>query len=174
MPEPQRIAAARRALGRQLAAYRKAAGYSQHQLAPHTGYGRSTIANVEVGRQHVPRAFWQRCENLLKTDGALTTGYDQLQALATHARRLAARAEGQPAGTPGRGAAQLRGPAKRCQTALAQRSLPCSPSGRRIGKSAADTSMRPWSAICTTKSLRGFSAPVTLVKVECCSLKRPP
>jgi DNA-binding XRE family transcriptional regulator len=45
------IVEARRALGRQLAALRKAAGYSQHEFAPLTHYARSTSANVEVGRQ---------------------------------------------------------------------------------------------------------------------------
>ena len=61
MIDPTRITAARRALGRQLAASRKAAGLSQHQLAPRVHYGRSTIANVEVGRQNVPREFWEHC-----------------------------------------------------------------------------------------------------------------
>ena len=54
MIDPSEITAARLALGRLLAKYRKAAGLNQYQLAPHTHYGRSTIANVEVGRQNVP------------------------------------------------------------------------------------------------------------------------
>src|SRR6266498_1533743 len=66
MITPEAIAEARRQLGRQLAALRKAAGYSsQHDLAPLTFYGRSTIANVETGRQHAGRAFWQRCDEVL-------------------------------------------------------------------------------------------------------------
>jgi DNA-binding transcriptional regulator YiaG len=56
MTDPEDVERARRALGKQLALLRKAAGYSQHQFAPLTSYGRSTIANVEVGRQRVPRA----------------------------------------------------------------------------------------------------------------------
>lgn len=52
---PDDVEQARRTLGRQLALLRKAVGYSQHQFAPLTSYGRSTIANVEVGRQRVPR-----------------------------------------------------------------------------------------------------------------------
>jgi tetratricopeptide (TPR) repeat protein len=98
--EPRRIARSRRALGKQLAAYRKAAGYSQHELAPLTAYGRSTVANVETGRQHVPRAFWQRCDEVLATDGALTTAYDELQALVTQHRRAEARLASQVPRTP--------------------------------------------------------------------------
>jgi tetratricopeptide (TPR) repeat protein len=81
MVDSGEIAAARRALGRTLAAYREAAGYSQHSLAPLTHYGRSTIANVETGRQNVPRAFWERCEQLLKAEGVLLQAYDRLAAL---------------------------------------------------------------------------------------------
>ncbi|MCA1673310.1 MAG: helix-turn-helix domain-containing protein, partial [Actinobacteria bacterium] len=59
------IADARHALGRQLAELRKAAGYTQHKLAPCTLYARSTLANVEIGRQHVPphgaTAYLDRC-----------------------------------------------------------------------------------------------------------------
>lgn len=74
-------AEAKRVLGRRLADLRKAAGYSQHQLAPLTLYARSTVANVEIGRQYVPRTFWQRCDDTLNTGGALTRDYDELQAL---------------------------------------------------------------------------------------------
>ncbi len=81
MAESEQIKAARRALGRQLAAFRKVAGLSQHQFAPLTHYGRSTVANVEVGRQNVTRDFWQRCDELLKANGALVHGYDELEAL---------------------------------------------------------------------------------------------
>ena len=37
-------------LGAELAAYRRAAGYTQAQFAQLTEYSRSTIANVETGR----------------------------------------------------------------------------------------------------------------------------
>jgi len=47
---------ARPALGGKLAACRRAAGYSQVGIAVVVGYSRSTVANVEVGRQHVPRS----------------------------------------------------------------------------------------------------------------------
>ncbi len=91
------IAAARRALGRQLARYRQAAGLNQHQFAPRTHYGRSTIANVEVGRQNVPRDFWCHCDDLLEAGGALLRGYDQLQALIARQRRETLQLEAQQA-----------------------------------------------------------------------------
>lgn len=75
------IAEARRRLGRQLAALRKAAGYSQHEFAPLTHYTRSTIAKVEVGRQHASRAFWRLSDDVLSADGILSSGYDDLQEL---------------------------------------------------------------------------------------------
>lgn len=87
MIDPSEIAQARRALGRQLADYRRAAGFSQHQLAPHTLYGRSTIANVEIGRQNAPRDFWQRCDRALKTQGALERGHGELERLVARRRR---------------------------------------------------------------------------------------
>ena len=86
MIDPDEVVEARRALGRRLAKYRQAAGLNQHQLAPHTHYSRSTIANVEVGRQNVPRGFWERADGLLAAHGALLQGYDQLQALVARQR----------------------------------------------------------------------------------------
>ncbi|MGC5018716.1 helix-turn-helix domain-containing protein [Micromonospora sp. DT47] len=68
-------------LGRQLARLRALAGYTQHSLAPLLHYGRSTIANVEVGRQRPPRRFWERCDEVLDTGGQLTAAFDQLQVL---------------------------------------------------------------------------------------------
>jgi DNA-binding XRE family transcriptional regulator len=61
----QAITAARQALGLQLAALRRAAGYSQKDFAPLTGYRRGTVANVETGRQNAPRVFWERCAQAL-------------------------------------------------------------------------------------------------------------
>jgi DNA-binding XRE family transcriptional regulator len=79
------IAAAWQALGRQLAASRRAAGLSQEQLAPLAGYSRSTVANVETGRQHVPRDFWKNCDDALKTAHALAHGFDEVEALTRRA-----------------------------------------------------------------------------------------
>jgi transcriptional regulator with XRE-family HTH domain len=84
--DSEAIEAARRSLGRQLAALRQAAGYSQQEFAPLTGYGRSTLANVETGRQNVARNFWQRCAQALAAE-TLVTGYDQIEAMAETARR---------------------------------------------------------------------------------------
>ncbi|MBM0274811.1 helix-turn-helix domain-containing protein [Micromonospora tarensis] len=87
MADPHKVSEAWRALGQQLAVYRKAAGYTQHSLAPIVFTGRSTIANTEVGRQHPERAFWMRCDEVLDTDGALTAGYDQVIAVRQKYRR---------------------------------------------------------------------------------------
>ncbi len=87
------IAAARQALGQQLATLRRAAGHSQKDFAPLTGYGRSTVANVETGHQNVPRAFWERCAQALSAD-MLIAGYDQLQAMVfTHREKAAKRTQ---------------------------------------------------------------------------------
>jgi len=82
---------ARAELGAELAAYRRAAGYSQARLAQLTGYSRSTIANVETGRQHVPRNFWERADAALRTGGTLATACDELEAAARRDLRAAAR-----------------------------------------------------------------------------------
>jgi transcriptional regulator with XRE-family HTH domain len=89
--DPSEIAAARQALGRLLARYRKAAGLNQHQLAPHTHYGRSTIANVEIGRQNVPRDFWERCEHALSAGGRLLAASERLDQLLRQQREETAR-----------------------------------------------------------------------------------
>ncbi|MGH3904263.1 MAG: helix-turn-helix domain-containing protein, partial [Pseudonocardiaceae bacterium] len=89
--------------GRRLAELRKAAGCSQHEFAPVTLYARSTLANVEIGRQHVPQSFWQRCDEALGTDGALSRSYEDLQALIRRhheeAAQQAAGAAGEPPGS---------------------------------------------------------------------------
>jgi transcriptional regulator with XRE-family HTH domain len=79
------------ALGAELAAYRRAAGCTQARLAQRIGYSRSTVANVETGRQHVPRGFWERADNVLRTGGTLATGYDDLDAATRRDLRVAAR-----------------------------------------------------------------------------------
>ena len=60
MRESEVAAAHSSTLGVELAAYRRAAGYTQAELAELTEYSRSTIANVETGRQYVSRDFWER------------------------------------------------------------------------------------------------------------------
>lgn len=75
------IAEARRALGALLAAFRRRAGLKQQDLAPQTGYGRSTVANVETGRQGASGFFWQRCDKVLEAEGALLRAHEQLKSL---------------------------------------------------------------------------------------------
>jgi len=89
--EPAGALAARRALGRQLAALRDAAGLTQHDLAPLVGYGRSTVGTVEIGKQRVPRRFWIRCDEIFATGGVLTEGYDRIEAVERGAARANAR-----------------------------------------------------------------------------------
>ena len=111
MREPEAVTAARRALGEELAAYRRAAGYTQDGLAKLTGYSRSTIANVETGRQHAPRDLWERADAELRAGGVLASGYDDVEAVARRELRAAARhastarrtraARDQQAGSPG-------------------------------------------------------------------------
>lgn len=79
MADSQVTSEARRLLGRRLAAYRSAAGYSQHQFAPLVRYTRSTIGNVETGKQKPPRGFWELCDELLSTGGVLAASHDAIQ-----------------------------------------------------------------------------------------------
>jgi hypothetical protein len=51
--------------------WRGPAGLSQTQLAEATEFSRSTVANVETGRQRVPRTFWERADKALRTGGVL-------------------------------------------------------------------------------------------------------
>jgi tetratricopeptide (TPR) repeat protein len=93
MIDPEAITEAKQALGRQLAAYRDAAGLKQQELAPKIHYGRSTIANVETGRQTCSRTFWERCDQALNAHGVLLWAYEELKSLtreqqATIARRM--------------------------------------------------------------------------------------
>ncbi|MFI7214670.1 helix-turn-helix domain-containing protein [Micromonospora maritima] len=73
---PVALAEARRALGRTLAARRRAVGVTQVGLARLVPWSRSTIANVEVGRQNVPRAFWENCDTILSAHGELLKVFD--------------------------------------------------------------------------------------------------
>jgi DNA-binding XRE family transcriptional regulator len=83
---------ARRVLGGKLAACRRAAGYSQARLAAVLGYSRSTVANVEVGRQRVPRSFWVSADEAVHAQGALVGVSDEIDAAASRERAEAAQA----------------------------------------------------------------------------------
>lgn len=91
MRESEATSQARRALGAELAAYRRAAGYSQAQLAALTDFSRSTVANVETGRQHVPRDFWERADSALRTGGVLAIACDEVEAVTRRERQAVAR-----------------------------------------------------------------------------------
>ena len=91
MRELEVAAAPSSTLGAELAAYRRAAGYTQAEFAELTEYSRSTIANVETGRQHVSRDFWERADRILRTGGVLAAGYDETESAARRQLRAAAR-----------------------------------------------------------------------------------
>jgi DNA-binding XRE family transcriptional regulator len=88
------LAGPRRDLGRRLAGVRKAAGYTQEQLAAAAGYSRSAVSNAEIGHPEVARAFWARCDAVLRTGRSFTAAFD----LVRHAeqRRAAGLADGGP------------------------------------------------------------------------------
>lgn len=55
------------------------------------GYSRSTIANVETGRQNVPRDFWESADTACNAAGALVEGNDGLDLAVRREREDAAR-----------------------------------------------------------------------------------
>lgn len=69
-----------RALGLRLAGLRRAAGHTQQDFAPLTGYSRATVANAESGCQRVGRRFWVRCDWILLGNGRLVSRYDEIAA----------------------------------------------------------------------------------------------
>ena len=80
--DAETVAQMRRALGQQLAAMRNRAGLSQWELAPLTGYSRSTLSDAELGRHRLRREFWLRCDELLKADSRLVASYDRIETAA--------------------------------------------------------------------------------------------
>jgi hypothetical protein len=81
MITPEDLADARLALGQRLAALRHAAGLNQMDLARQAVTSRSTVANVERGRQSGTRDFWTRCEGIVRADGVLLDGYERVRIL---------------------------------------------------------------------------------------------
>ena len=90
-PHAERVWEQRRALGRRLASLRSRSGFSQWELAPLTGYSRSTLSDAELGRHRLRREFWQRCDEALMSEGVLTSAYDRIEVVATAVRRSARR-----------------------------------------------------------------------------------
>lgn len=66
---PEVVAESRRMLGRVLAESRRSARVTQDRLAVLVRWSRSTIANVEVGRQFALREFWVACGVALGLEG---------------------------------------------------------------------------------------------------------
>ena len=87
--DAETVAQLRRALGQQLAAMRNRAGLSQWELAPLTGYSRSTLSDAELGRHRLRREFWLRCDELLKADSRLVASYDRIETAAAIMRQRA-------------------------------------------------------------------------------------
>lgn len=69
--ETTTVAGLQRELGSQLDAFRKVARVTQDELASATGYSRSSIANIQAGRQRADERFWRRCDEVLNASGAL-------------------------------------------------------------------------------------------------------
>lgn len=108
MADAEHVQAAWQALGRQLAELRQARGLTQQQFAAMIYTSRSSVANVETGRQKVARQFWKDCDEALGTSGELTAGHDEIrdQVMRDHGLNtdrtdrpglLAAQARGSPA-----------------------------------------------------------------------------
>jgi transcriptional regulator with XRE-family HTH domain len=85
--DPQQLRDVKRALGRRLASWRRARGLTQDDVARRVHSTRSTVANVECGRQVVDRVFWAQCESVLRAGGELINGYDDYQLVETRHRR---------------------------------------------------------------------------------------
>ncbi len=81
MIDPQAITVAQRALGRQLARLRKAAGLRQADLATLILTSRSGVANVETGHNRGSLDFWTRADRALKAGGDLIRGYQEVMTL---------------------------------------------------------------------------------------------
>lgn len=96
MADSAEVREAMRVLGRKLGALRRSARLSQEDLAERVLYGRSTVANVEVGLQNAVEAFWQRADDAVEAGGELVQGYRSLIAIRAAEHRLAARAVAMP------------------------------------------------------------------------------
>ena len=65
-----------RELGRCLKALRQEAELTQVRLADLVRYSRSTVANVEAGRQSITRDFWERADREVRAQGTLLASFD--------------------------------------------------------------------------------------------------
>lgn len=76
--EPGEVADMRRALGIQLATFRKAAEMTQADLATLVFCDRTTVAHIEAGRARADERFWQTVDRATSADGVLINGYRSL------------------------------------------------------------------------------------------------
>src|SRR5437588_54230 len=94
--EPEVLAERRRALGKQLAAWRGSRGLRQTDIADATDLDRSTVAHIERGQARADGQFWRRVDELLRAGGELLEAYQALEAakhqheVRTQEQRLAA------------------------------------------------------------------------------------
>src|SRR4051794_1299169 len=85
--DPQEVRVAWRELGSSLSDLRRSAGLSQKALGEGVRYSRSSVANIEIGLQHVDRSFWEAADALLHAQGQLVRCYDDAEALQRAYRR---------------------------------------------------------------------------------------
>ncbi|MGH8349492.1 MAG: helix-turn-helix transcriptional regulator, partial [Pseudomonas sp.] len=84
------VTAARQSLGKQLAGLRCAVNLTQCEFAKLVGYSRSTVANIELGRQHPSPAFCRKSDEVLSTGGVFRAALDELEELRRELHRKAA------------------------------------------------------------------------------------
>jgi DNA-binding transcriptional regulator YhcF (GntR family) len=83
-PDRQNLARARRELSAALAARRRAAGHTQHELAALTGFSVTSIGHAETGRLWQSCRFWEQADIALHAGGALLSLHDNYRAAAPH------------------------------------------------------------------------------------------
>jgi transcriptional regulator with XRE-family HTH domain len=81
-PDKQGLARARRELSAALAARRRAAGHTQHELAALAGCSVTSIGHAETGRLWQSRRFWEQADNALHAGGELLRRHDGYRAAA--------------------------------------------------------------------------------------------
>ena len=84
-PGEQTAADAARTLSESLAAWRRAAGLTQVQLAEMVGLSVTTLGHAETGRLWQARRFWERADKQLCAGGKLLTLHDAYLAAAVPA-----------------------------------------------------------------------------------------
>lgn len=84
------VTAARQSFGQQLAGLRCAANLTQCKFAKLVGYSRSTVANIELGRQYPSPMFCRKSDEALSTGGLFRSALDELEELRRESQRKAA------------------------------------------------------------------------------------